>query len=269
MPLPIPPYEIQQVNQLVGGLAPETPVLLAFDYEPGLSGEMEAAASAVVDHMMVRGASLALVSTSPTGPVLAERFVQKIQVRHRYMAGQQYLNLGYIPGGAAGLMSFAGYPQRTLPYTIDGKRAWGNAPLQNIQKLSDFSLVVVIVDDPETARNWVEQVQPYLGMTPLVIVVSAQAEPMVRPYYEGNPRQIQGMIVGLLGGSAYEHMTGHEGLGRAYWDAFGIDLLLAVAIILVGAIVSFILLALDWRNLAKADTTAVMGGKSKGIREHA
>lgn len=269
MSLPVPPYEIQQVNQLVNGLAPETPVLLAFDYEPGLSGEMDAAASAVVDHLMVRGASLALVSTSPTGPVLAERFVQKIQVKHRYMSGQQYLNLGYIPGGSAGLLSFAGLPQRTLPYTIDGKRAWGNAPLQNVKKLSDFTLVVVIVDSPETARNWVEQIQPYLGATPLVMVISAQAEPMVRPYYEGNPRQIQGMVVGLSGGSAYERITGLESLGRAYWDAFGIELLLAVAIILVGAMVSFILLVLDWRKATSAGSTADSSSKPKGARERA
>ena len=267
--LPIPAYEIQQVSQLVGGLAPGTPVLLAFDYEPGLSGEMDAAASAVVDHLMVRGASLALVSTSPIGPVLAEHFVQKIQVKHRYLPGKQYLNLGYIPGGSVGLLSFASLPQRTLPYTIDGKRAWENAPLQNIKKLSDFTLVVVIVDDPETARNWVEQVQPFLGVTPLVMVISAQAEPMVRPYYEGSPRQIQGMVVGLPGGSAYERMTGLEGLGRVYWDAFGIELFLAVAIILVGAMVSFILLALDWHKAASAGTPSDSSSKSKGAREHA
>ena len=269
MSLPIPAYEIQQVSQLVGSLAPGAPVLLAFEYEPGLSGEMDAAASAVVDHLMVRGSSLALVSTSPIGPVLAEHFVQKIQVKHRYLPGKQYLNLGYIPGGSVGLLSFASLPQRTLPYTIDGKRTWENAPLQNVKKLSDFTLVVVIVDDPETARNWVEQVQPFLGVTPLVMVISAQAAPMVRPYYEGSPRQIQGMVVGLPGGSAYERMTGLEGLGRAYWDAFGIELFLAVAIILVGAMVSFILLALDWRKAANAGTPSDSSSKSKGAREHA
>ena len=267
--LPIPAHEIQEVSQLVGGLPPGTPVLLAFDYEPGLSGEMDAAASAVVDHLMVRGVSLALVSTSPIGPVLAEHFVQKIQVKHRYLPGKQYLNLGYIPGGSVGLLSFASLPQRTLPYTIDGKRAWENTPLQNVKKLSDFTLVVVIVDDPETARNWIEQVQPFLGVTPLVMVISAQAEPMIRPYYEGSPRQIQGMVVGLTGGSAYERMTGLEGLGRAYWDAFGIELFLAVAIILVGAMVSFILLAQDWHKAANAATPADRSSKSKGAREHA
>jgi hypothetical protein len=267
--LPIPAHEIQEVSQLVGGLPPGTPVLLAFDYEPGLSGEMDAAASAVVDHLMARGVSLALVSTSPIGPVLAEHFVQKIQVKHRYLPGKQYLNLGYIPGGSVGLLSFASLPQRTLPYTIDGKRAWENTPLQNVKKLSDFTLVVVIVDDPETARNWIEQVQPFLGVTPLVMVISAQAEPMIRPYYEGSPRQIQGMVVGLTGGSAYERMTGLEGLGRAYWDAFGIELFLAVAIILVGAMVSFILLAQDWHKAANAATPADRSSKSKGAREHA
>jgi hypothetical protein len=64
-------------------------------------------------------------------------------------------------------------------------------------------------------------------------------------------------------------MTGLEGLGRVYWDAFGIELFLAVAIILVGAMVSFILLALDWHKAASAGTPSDSSSKSKGAREHA
>jgi hypothetical protein len=65
------------------------------------------------------------------------------------------------------------------------------------------------------------------------MVVSAQAEPMIRPYFDAN--QIQGLVVGLTGGKSLEAIT-RPGLGRAYWDAFSYGLLVAEVLILVGGI---------------------------------
>ena len=46
--------EVFEVSNAIGSLPASAPVLLAVDYEPGLSGEMEAAASSVVDHLMLK-----------------------------------------------------------------------------------------------------------------------------------------------------------------------------------------------------------------------
>jgi len=230
------PSEVLDTSRLINGLPSEAPVLLAFDYEPGLTGEMDATAAAVVDHLMLKGTRLALISTSPTGPVVAERFINQVLSEHGYVSGGHYINLGYVPGGISGLLSFAQIPQRVTPLSFDGLNAWGTRPLQGISALDDFSLTVVITDNPETARAWVEQVQPNLGQTPLVMVVSAQAEPLVRPYLESVPRQVDGLVSSLTGGAAYEELTGRSSLVRRYWDAFSAGLLIAVGAILVGGI---------------------------------
>jgi hypothetical protein len=108
--------------------------------------------------------------------------------------------------------------------------------LQNVQGVGNFALVVVITENPDTARYWIEQVQPALLSTPMVMVLSAQAEPLVRPYYEAIPRQIQGMVTGLAGGAAYEHLMPRDGLARRYWDAYSTGIVAVGLLILLGGI---------------------------------
>jgi hypothetical protein len=255
-PLPINLPEVFAISRLIESLPEQAAVLVAFDYEPGLSAEMDAAASAVLDHLMLRGARLAVLSTSPHGPILAERFIQTIQAFHRYHSGQEYVNLGYVPGGIAGLSSLTADLQRSLPFTLQGVPAWsGTAPLQNVSRLTDFSLVMVIADNPDDARAWIEQVQPTLqsGEVPMVMVLSAQAEPLVRPYYEATPRQVAGLVVGMRGGAAYARLTGRGGLARMYWDAFSLGLLTAGAILLLGGSLQTLLL---WQSRSRGKREA-------------
>jgi hypothetical protein len=229
----------QQVDALPGG----APVLVAFDYEPGFSGEMDAAASAVVADLMGKGAYLVLVSTSPLGPPLAERFIANLNDQPDSQGPYtNYTDLGYIPGGAMGIISLAQTPRQLLPYSLDGLDVWSNPPLSGISKLADFSLLLVLTDDPDTARSWIEQAGPTLREknTPLVMVTSAQAEPLVRPYYEGIPRQLSGLVAGIAGGAAYENASGVSGLARLSWDAFSAGLLVSVLTILVGALVGVV-----------------------------
>lgn len=252
LPLPIP-GALQDANQIIGGLPANSSVMVAFDYEPALSGEMDAAAEAVVQHVMVRGASMSFVSSSPTGPLVAERFMTYLETDRQYVHGQQYLNLGYIPGGPTGLSSFAESPRSILPRTISGEDAWNLQPLMEVRALSDFAAVIAITDSPDTARTWIEQVNPHLGETPLIMVVSAQAEPLVRPYYDSIPRQVDGLVSGLAGGGAYERLTGLNGKVRIYWDAFGYATIAAAVLIVVGAAINIILAMLAQQEQAEGE----------------
>lgn len=80
-----------------------------------------------------------------------------------------------------------------------------------------------------------------MGEKPLVMVVSAQAEPVVRPYFEGEPKVVQGIVAGLPGGASYESMIGRSNLARNYWDAYGLGISLIVIMLLVGGVINIIL----------------------------
>ncbi len=235
--MPSPPEMIVTMN-LIGGLPSGSPVLLIFDYEPALSGELEAAAAPVIDHLLSTHARLSLLSTSPTGPALAERFLLDTQAGNNYQAGQQYVNLGYLAGGQAGVLAFAQDPVAAAPFSVDGGQAWQTPPLKGVRKLSDLSAMLVLTDNADTGRTWIEQAGAYLNNTPLLMVISAQAEPMLRPYYDSG--QIKGLVAGLAGGAAYEQAVQRPNLGGSYWNAFNGGILAAVLMIVVGALWSAI-----------------------------
>ncbi len=264
VPLPGLTPEVLDTSKIIGDLPDNPLVLLAVDYEPGLFGELEAISSVVVDHLMLKGAYLTLVSTTTNGPALAERIIAEISASggHSYQGIDRYANLGYIPGGVIGLQGFARAPRHVAPYALDpdSTSVWTRPPLDQAQNLADFDLVAVLSDDPGRAKGWIEQVQPVLGDTPMVVLISSQAEPLVRPYYQAYPNQVQGMVVGLAGGGAYENahqdLAARSGIARRYWDAYTLGMLAAAILIGAGGVVNVIAKIMETQKQAKA------GGKS-------
>lgn len=241
-PLPPKPIEMQRVDLLISGLNTTSNVLIVLDYQPGMSGEMDAAASAVLDHLMLQQPKLALVSTHLTGPALAERFVRVVEGQHSYAAGEQYVNLGYLPGDSTGLLLFAENPAAAVKLGYDDRPIWAlldpaaNDPwqqpaLQGIDSLDDFSLTLLLSDDPDTIRRWIEQVSPAMRSGSLIVISSAQAEPLVRPYYDAQT-QVTALVPGLPGGAAYEGFLLRPGPARAAWDAYSLGSLIAIILIL-------------------------------------
>jgi len=230
------------INSLPYG-ALNAPVLVVFDYDPAFSGELEAAAAPLMDNLLLQDPRLALISTSPTGPVLAERMLHDASASplvawHNYQSGQQYVNLGYLAGGPSGVQYFAIFPAEAAPFTQDGQPAWQLPPLQGIQRLSDFAAIIILTDNADSGRVWIEQTGSMIGNTPMLMVISAQAEPMILPYYDSG--QIKGLVTGLAGGEAYEKTfvrpDAQTGLAQRYWNSFSAGTLVAELLIVSGAV---------------------------------
>jgi hypothetical protein len=251
--LPAPSPEVDAAGKQIDALPAGAPVLLAVDYQPGFSGEMDAVAVPVVQQLFERGAYLALVSTLSTGPAQAEHLLA--QARSASGASLQSqansTNLGYIPGGATGLLAFAQAPRDTLPTNLRGEAAWAAGSLQGVDMLDQFALVIVATENPDIARYWIEQVQPQLGTTPLVMLLSAQVEPMVWPYYHANPAQVQGMVSGLAGAAAYQVRSVQAGAATQYWSPYSLGVWIAALLMMLGGI-AYLALAQIARQKEKA-----------------
>ena len=207
----VAPEGMLELYDMLEGLPADAPVLLAFDYEPALSGEMKLASSAVIEHLMVKNARIAVVSTVPTGPIMAEQLLDDIHLRQPgYDLDNQTVNLSYLAGGTSSLLEFAHRPRSAAPVALDtsvtGQLPWQRPALQNIDSLQDLALVIVLTDSAETGRAWVEQVQPMLGRTPLTMVTSAQAAPLLQPYLKS--QQVDGLVSGLYGGPCMRNALG-------------------------------------------------------------
>ena len=228
----------------------ERPVLLAVDYQPGVSGEMDAVTGAVLKHLIGKRAKLILVTTQPMGAMQAERLIRQFseETGLQYLPSQDYVNLGYVPGGQAGLLGFIGDPRRTMPFSVDGEFIWQLPFFQVVQDITDFSLIVVATESTDTARVWIEQLTAYPINTPLVMAASAQAEPVIAPYYLASPPQVHGILSGLAGAAAYESVTLYPGDAMKNFSPFSVTGLLAVAIILIGCTIGFFSYLLEKRQ---------------------
>ena len=227
----------EQIETLVEG----QPVLIAYDYQPAAAGELHTAAATVVDHLMEQGTYLSFVSTQPTGPALAEQFLNATQKDHQYIHTQKYINLGYLPGGSAGLLSFMIAPQKIIPLAFDGSNAWDSPPLISVDGIQDFKMILIITDDPNTAKNWIEQVGTRLKDTPLTMVVSAQVEPLIQPYFRTSPRQLSGYVAGIIDSMNYEQLTQRPNLASKLWLPFNVGIVISVGIIFISGLANGIL----------------------------
>jgi hypothetical protein len=241
--LPVPtayPAGLTAMYDRIENLPANAPVLLAMDYEPGLSGEMKFAANAVIEHLMVKNARMIIVSTVPTGPVLAAQMLTEVNARRPdYSLDARTLNLGYMAGGTTSLLEFARNPRAAAPVALSGETAWDRPVVADISKLTDFALVIVMTDTAETGRAWIEQVKREMGGVPLTMVTSAQAEPLLLPYLDSD--QIQGITSGLAGGAMYEQKSGRMNLANQFWGSYQSGSLAGVLLLVVGGVFSVIL----------------------------
>jgi len=225
--------QTEMAVSVVTKIPADAPVLVVFDYEPSLAGEMQTVAEPYLTRLMLlKHPRMTILSTSPTGSALAENFMAGPLAGRDYQRGKQYVDLGYLPGGLAGVYNFAQNPAAVMPLDADGSQAWQTAPLKGVTHFSDFAAIIILTDSAETGRVWIEQAGPARGNASLVIVSSSQAGPMLMPYVASG--QVDGLVNGLNDASKVEQANGQAGLARRYWDAYSVGLLLAAVMIVLG-----------------------------------
>jgi hypothetical protein len=224
------PAQLSGLSNAVIGIPPNARVLVVIDYEPSLAGEMEAVGAPLLDQIVrLSQPNLSFISTSPNGAALAGRLLAS---RTMIEAGVQSLNLGYLPGGSAGVLGFIETPGQLIPSA-------------GVASFLDYSAVVLLTDQAESGRAWVEQLQNRkqvdLALTnqPLLVAASAQAGPLLQPYVSSG--QITGMISGLADAARYELINNSRpGMARSYWDTFGAGLMMTVALLIIGGLWSLL-----------------------------
>jgi len=176
-------------------------VLLSHDYDPGTAAEITPQVSAILDHLMRRGAKIVNLSLTPEGQALADRALESaVSDYEGYIQGRDYINLGYVAGNEVGARFIAeGLGPRLSPYPLG----------EGVGGLEDVNLIVVLAGSQEHLRRWVEQVQAPYKVT-MVAGVSAQVDLAARPYYRSG--QLKGLLSGLVGAAEYERVNQHPGV---------------------------------------------------------
>jgi hypothetical protein len=251
----VPQSSLEMLNfsNQIEALPNQAPVLLAIEYDAGFAGEMRMASLGLVERLLAHNTRIALVSTVPAGPVLGNELInlarQELQNRNETgAANTQVVNLGYLAGGITSLQEFSLHPQTATQYGFAsdaGAPVWNQDVLSGVNSIDAFAAVIVLTDDGDTGRAWVEQVKPRLGSTPLFFVSSAQAAPMLQPYADSG--QINSLVSGLSGGISYNRLA-QNNVDLYTWGAYRGSLYLGIVFILIGILSKAMLSALPRRK---------------------
>ncbi|MBN2048176.1 MAG: hypothetical protein JW750_10060, partial [Anaerolineaceae bacterium] len=238
-----PPTQVVQFYQLMFNrmsIMPNQPVLVAFDFQPAYYAEMKAESEQVLKLLMQMHVPIARVSTvaesTLTSDLLMRHVVETYQLD--YSIQNRSVNLGYLAGGNTAIRNFAMAPRENthgLDVGTAGLYVWDRDLLAGIQSLNDFSMIIIMTDDLDTARLWLEQVQPTLSdEIPLFMISSAQISPMLKPYLTSG--QIDGMLGSVLDAAAYATLTEETNWAVLNWNAYRFAIYLMIFALLGGII---------------------------------
>jgi hypothetical protein len=209
-PIPAVTGLFDQVNSLQSNAK----VLVAFDYDPATSGEMDVVAQALVGHLMDQGVQIAAVSLFPAGPATAQSLLDTMAAEHSSYIGEygkRYVNLGFIPGQATAVRLLGQSLENAVPSDFQGTPLTNLPVMEGVDSVEGFDLIIELAAGQDTLRAWIEQVgAPF--QRPLGAGVSASTEPIARAYYETEPRQLLGVVAGVPGAAMYESLRTNQKL---------------------------------------------------------
>jgi hypothetical protein len=189
--------------------------LVAFDYDPATSGEMDIVARVIMGHLMDRRTRIIAVSLLPAGAATAQGLLDSLAreregYRDRY--GQSYANLGFVPGQAAAVRLLAQSLETAVPSDFYGTPLSQLDIAEGLYRAHSFDLIVELAATPDSMCWWIEQAAAPLGV-PVGAGVSASVAPWARPYFETEPKLLVGLLGGVSDAATYDaHLQGQDRL---------------------------------------------------------
>ncbi len=221
--LPQPPVSSgsQALLNSVADLPEDAELLLVFDYQPAFAGELEWVAAPVLE-ALPDSVKVSVISTSASGPLLADSMLERLEIIPA-------IDLGYLPAEAFGAYGLAAGLASTQAAEFLPEGASGLFE-------GEFHGILILSDNAEHARVWVEQLSALTPETPLNLLVTAQAGPMLRPYVDSG--QVTGMMAGISDAAGLETSRTQGPTASQRWQAYQVGLLTLIGVLILGVLLN-------------------------------
>jgi hypothetical protein len=198
-PSPMATSVFAAMEQLPDG----SPVLMAFDYDPGSQGELQPMASAFTRHAALKGHKLYFMSLWPQGGPMLQRAIDLLRREFpHYEYGRDYVNLGFRPGNEGVIKVVVSNLRELFANDVYG-RSLSDLPLtRGIKNVQNVALIANIsAGDPGT-KQWVQYASTPFNI-PMVAGTTGVQAPMLYPYI---PSQLDGVLGGIKAAAEYEQL---------------------------------------------------------------
>lgn len=213
-------------------------ILLISEVDSSAYPEINLIASGVLENIFLNNNYLTALSTNPNGVIVADNILNNASLKvPSYNYSEKAINLGYLPGNYLGIQAFLSNPRQFILEDTKQQNIWTTTHLSNTNAISDFDLLLLITDNSDNAKKWVEQIELISPESGLLVISTTQASPLLQPYLNSN--QIDGMISGIAGSLAFNQLSNTESTElNDYWSINQMAVLIVILLMLVGSIVS-------------------------------
>ncbi len=225
--LPLEP----SVDALLSGLVDlplDARVLLIFDVQPGFFGELQMVAGPVLSELVQEGRVIYTAASSVSAPLISRQILLDVMdEKGLSLSDNAIIDLGYFPVdtyGHSGMTAALGNLEAPSGFPSPAKKLAAGR----------VDAVFLIADQFESARLWMEQLGTLAPNRPVYLLVTAQAGPMLSPYWESG--QAAGLVSGITDTVALESKLVQPGSGTRRWQAYQAGVLLIAALLAIGLI---------------------------------
>ncbi|MBS7648616.1 hypothetical protein KEJ17_03095 [Candidatus Bathyarchaeota archaeon] len=235
LPIPIS-SEVKQAYEFIEKIPSGSVVLIGDEFTAPSWTELGPSYIAVLKHLIKKDIKFVKMSYfSAEAPAAFDSMIKpRIQSyldKYNYKYGEDWVDLGYLPGGEAALAAYASNIY-VVPTDRYGKPLSELPLYQKLKSFKDFALVVEL-DPGAHLPEYLRQFQTTFG-TPHITITYGVTKSAYIPYLASG--QIKGMMAAIGGGAEYEQLVGSPGVASAGMDAVSTSHLLAAALLILGNI---------------------------------
>lgn len=200
------------------GLPAEANLLFVLDYQAGYSPELNLSARPILELIDGEGRAVSILSSSPSGSLLFYRLLDQASEREHLVVH----DLGYYPEESFGAYGLANQVRSNWQITSQPEftKRLPSGP---------FDGILILADDYAGAMAWIEQLSSLAPEIPIYLIVTAQAFPLLLPYWEAG--QVKGIIAGM---TDVINIDGETTVFSSRWRAYQAGILLVIVWLVVG-----------------------------------
>ena len=200
------------------GLPAEANLLFVLDYQAGYASELDLIARPILELIGSDGRVVSIISSTPSGSLLFLRFLDQIQELGPLVVH----DLGYYPVESFGAYGLSSQVRSNWQITSQPE-------FTKRLPAGPFDGILILADDYDGTAAWIEQLSSLAPGPPIYLLVTAQAAPLLLPYWEAG--QVKGILAGMTDAIS---MDGETVVVASRWRAYQAGILLVIALLLVG-----------------------------------
>ncbi|MCL4424091.1 MAG: hypothetical protein M1553_01230 [Firmicutes bacterium] len=233
LPLRVSPM-VKESYEFVESLPPGSVVVWSVDSGVAVYGEQFPQARVTLEHLAKKpGLKIIIVHFWEQGPLFFNALSSLLEKSGKKY-GEDWVDLGYIPGGEPAMAAFADDIYKTVPTDVRGTPVETLPLMKQVKNAKDIKLWITISAGTPGIPEYARQIQSRYKV-PFIAGVLSQFATIYMPYM--NSKQLVGMLGGLRAAAEYEKLLGTSGIAVKAVDALSNAHLVIIAFVLLANIV--------------------------------